>query len=66
MEETVVVEHRWDPPGDGPVVKMVTVNVDELDTTGRDGFEDGFGGHRGPGKQYVFTRVGICTGLTVR
>ena len=32
VEEAVVLAHRW--ASDGPVVKMVTVNVDELDTKG--------------------------------
>ena len=32
-EEAVVLEHRWDS-ATGPVVKTVTVNVDELDTRG--------------------------------
>ena len=32
VEEKVVVEHRWTT--DGPVVKTVTVNIDELDTRG--------------------------------
>ena len=32
VEERVVVEHRWDTTG--PVVKTLTVNIDELDTRG--------------------------------
>ena len=48
VEETVVVEHRWDPPGaTGPVAKMVTVNVDELDTKGVTVSKTEFGGDRG-------------------
>ena len=43
VEEKVVLEHQWNA-ATGPVVKTVTVNVDELDKRGGDGFEDGLGG----------------------
>ena len=34
VEEAVVLEHRWESGTATPVAKMVTVNVDELDTRG--------------------------------